>query len=246
MPELAVFDVDETILTIKGLFSFAEYFFCQYDGADGLVQGQPFADWLAGLRASARSQSREQVNRLFYTAFANQSAARMERCAQAWCARLIQSGQGTFVQATLSALQWYRGRGVPVVFLSGSARLFLSPLAKVLDATHVLAIELEVDDTGTLTGAILPPQTIGDGKWQALAAFLDKAGIAAGDCIGYGDHPTDLPFLIRLGEAVIVEGNEEMEDLAAAHGWSILPRVAIDFPAPSRDLSGARRSLPSS
>ena len=30
---LAVFDVDETILSIKGLFNFAEYFFCDRDGA---------------------------------------------------------------------------------------------------------------------------------------------------------------------------------------------------------------------
>jgi HAD superfamily hydrolase (TIGR01490 family) len=221
---LAAFDVDETILSIKGLFSFAEYFFRGRPDATGQVNGEPFASWIASLRASGATLSREQVNRRFYRAFAGYHESIVERCAFDWFDQLVASGEAILIEPVLIALQAFRAEQIPVVLLSGSARLFLTPLAKRLDATHVLSIELETDAGGCLTGEVLPPQTIGDGKWQALRALLEQLGIDARECVGYGDHVSDLPFLARLGQAVIVAGDEALEDIAIAHKWPILPR----------------------
>ncbi|ALL63123.1 Phosphoserine phosphatase [Paraburkholderia caribensis MBA4] len=224
---LAAFDVDETILSIKGLFSFAEYFFCARPGASGKVGGEPFAAWFASLRACGATISREQVNRRFYRAFAGYESSLVQRCAFDWFRQLLHSGEAILIEPVLAALEAYRKNHIPVALLTGSARLFLTPLAKLLDATYVLSIELEVDAAGVLTGELRPPQTIGEGKWQALCALLEELGIDASECVGYGDHLSDLPFLVRLGQAVVVEGDEALENIAVKHGWRILPRSCV-------------------
>jgi HAD superfamily hydrolase (TIGR01490 family) len=243
IPRLAVFDVDETILSIKGLFSFAEYFFTTRVGADGRVGGEPFAVWFDTLRRSGATLSREQVNRHFYRAFAGYDSALVRRSASEWFDRLLTSGDAILIEPVLTALQTHRSNRTPVALLSGSARLFLTPLAMLLDATYVLSIELEADADGRLTGEVLPPQTIGEGKWQALSVLLDELGLDADECIGYGDHLSDLPFLARLGEAVVVAGDTSLERIASERGWRVLPRLLVTPPR-AWLTSGAPLTIP--
>ncbi|EDT03404.1 HAD family hydrolase [Burkholderia ambifaria] len=238
-----MFDVDETILSIKGLFSFAEYFFTARAGADGRVGGEPFADWFEALRRSGATLSREQVNRHFYHAFAGYDSALVRRCAEDWFDSLLTSGDAILIEPVLTALQMHRSNQTPVALLSGSARLFLTPLATLLDATYVLSIELQTDAAGRLTGELLPPQTIGEGKWQALSTLLEELGLGAEECIGYGDHVSDLPFLARLGEAVVVAGDVALERIASERGWRVLPRLPITPPR-AWLTSGARLTIP--
>ncbi|CAB3756387.1 HAD family hydrolase [Paraburkholderia solisilvae] len=227
---LAAFDVDETILSIKGLFSFADYFFSGRPDASGRVNGEPFAAWFASLRASGATVSREQVNREFYRAFAGYEASFVQHCAYDWFDQLLRSRESILIEPALAAIDAYRANHIPVALLTGSARLFLAPLAQLLDATYVLSIELEIDAAGRLTGELLPPQTIGEGKWVALCALLEELGIDPGECVGYGDHLSDLPFLARLGHAVVVAGDEALEKIAIERGWPILPRVRVAPP----------------
>lgn len=212
-------------------FSFAEYFFTARTGADECVRGVPFAAWLEALRRSGTTLSREQVNRSFYRAFAGYDIALVQRCAHDWFAGLLASGDPILIGPALAELQAHRANQTPVALLSGSARPFLTPLAMRLDATYVLSIELETDAAGRLTGDLLPPQTIGEGKWQALSSLLEELGLTASECVGYGDHLSDLPYLARLGEAVVVEGDAALVRIASERGWRILPRLPITPPS---------------
>src|SRR3546814_15438352 len=73
------------------------------------------------------------------------------------------------------------------------------PIARELNVVHVLANNLEVT-SGKYSGNILPPQTIGDGKREAIVGFLKEWKSNPNDCYGYGDHISDLPLLEIVGD----------------------------------------------
>jgi phosphoserine phosphatase len=80
---------------------------------------------------------------------------------------------------------------------------------------------MEVVD-GHYTGVIHPPQTIGQGKADAVRDFLAKMGYAAADCHAYGDDISDLPMLDAVGHPVVVAGGRGLATHAASVGWPVL------------------------
>lgn len=60
------------------------------------------------------------------------------------------------------------------VFISGSMRPILSPVANYLGVKDILCAPLEFTDKGRLTGEIGTPQTIGSGKKEALIQFCNQ------------------------------------------------------------------------
>jgi phosphoserine phosphatase len=98
----------------------------------------------------------------------------------------------------------------------------LSPIAARLGVRHILATIMEVVD-GSYTGRIFPPQTIGRGKAEAIAGFLERAGVSPSCCHAYGDDISDLPMLSAVGWPVVVRGdNRALEELALNRGWPVL------------------------
>ncbi len=105
--------------------------------------------------------------------------------------------------------------------MSGSFPAVLAPLAQRLGVDHLLATTLE-SVGGRYTGEILPPQTIGAGKADAIAAFLRSKEAEAQDSYAYGDDISDLPMLEAVGHPTVVAGDCTL--LAHAHraGWPVL------------------------
>jgi phosphoserine phosphatase len=73
-----------------------------------------------------------------------------------------------------------------------------------------------------LTGEIDNPQTIGQGKAEAIASFLQQENGIARNCFGYGDDISDLPMLEAVGNAVAIGDDSELIALASVRGWKRL------------------------
>lgn len=196
---VAVFDVDETLIRRKSMFDFLEFVMCQ---ALGLEAGSACTEvHVARLRKLAKSKPRTFVNREFYRIFRGWSTSEIERLAKAWFSSV--DHPEFYFEDVLKRYRQHKSHGDFIVLLSGSARLFLRPLANLLEPDHVLAIDLEQDEFGILTGEISGIQTIGDGKRIALASIL--AGLPEWpELFGYGDHPSDFPFLDLCDHAAVV------------------------------------------
>lgn len=189
-PKMAVFDFDETLVRGKTMFEFLTYFYAQDFGpAVGTLRAHAEID---RLRALAESRSRATVNREFYRLFKGQPKAKIETTAAQW---FQETNRPDFYhQEILDLYRRHQADGAQMVVLSGSASLFLAPFANHLGVDHLLAINLEVDADGILTGEIQGIQTIGDGKRDALEALLAQSDSPV-ELFGYGDHQSDFPFL---------------------------------------------------
>jgi phosphoserine phosphatase len=77
-----------------------------------------------------------------------------------------------------------RTQGYEPVMVSGSLTEILRPIARALDIDPILATTLARSGK-RFNGRIIAPQTIGPGKAQAIAAFLERQQADAADSVGW-------------------------------------------------------------
>jgi HAD superfamily hydrolase (TIGR01490 family) len=222
----AFFDVDGTCISVKSMFSFQEYWYRTVSSAD-CRDARAFADEMAGLHKE--NASRETINRRYYAHFAGRRISDVQACAQAWFAEVARD-RNLFHPAPLARLREHDVAGDVCAFVSGSFPAILCPIAEFLGVKHILATNLVVAD-GRYTGELNPPQMIGQGKADAITAFLSLRGWDASGCWAYGDDISDLPMLATVGHKVVVAGDAQLEAHARAAGWEILSPAPASYTA---------------
>jgi HAD superfamily hydrolase (TIGR01490 family) len=223
----AFFDVDETLLSFKTMFSFQRYFASHYFAGP--------TPWRRLRRACLSAEfdlyrrggvAREYINRRYYSYFRGWAVSEVEDAAREWYAQ-ERRRLDFFHDVVLDALQSHQRNGVTAVLVSGSSQEILAPLAVELGLEHVLATRL-VRSKGRFTGELIPPQTIGKGKGQAIEAFLRERGGDPARSFAYGDHESDLPMLEIVGNPIVVAHAGKMRMVASQRAWPILdPAPAI-------------------
>lgn len=212
----AFFDVDDTLIDVKSMFSFQDYW-CAETG--DVAAHRAFMAEMNELRG--QDAPWEILNRRYYAHFAGRSVEATRLCAEAWFAALERERPRLFHAAVAAELQALQDQGVEAVFVSGSFPELLAPAARRLGVRHVLATTMEVKD-GCFTGAILPPQTIGEGKAVAVKTFLAGRGVPAAICRAYGDDISDAPMLETVGYPTAVAGGRGLAAYAERRGWRVM------------------------
>jgi HAD superfamily hydrolase (TIGR01490 family) len=213
---VAVFDLDETLIRCKSMFSFLEFAFSTTETGK-----QSHLAALAALKVARKNQSREEVNRQFWRLFAGWHLNRLDTLAEDWFASLVQTNP--FYPEVLARFRLHQAEGHQTVLLSGSADFIIAPIARLLAPDAVLAIHLIAMPNGTTNGEIEGVQTIGQGKAVALERFLAE-GPRGRSVYGYGDHASDLPFLRLCDPAYCVLPTTE-----PLPGWALgLNRMDIE------------------
>jgi HAD superfamily hydrolase (TIGR01490 family) len=214
----AFFDVDGTLLRIKSMFSFHDFWYRHWTAPSDVTFIEEHQDVSAILRVLADSDTpRELINRRYYEFFSGRSVDEVGRCALAW-ARHVIADPGLFISEVTEELESLRAEGVEPVFVSGSFVEILRPIAECLGVEHLLATRL-LQVGGRYTGRFEAPQTIGQGKAMAINAFLAERDGKAADCWAFGDDLSDLSMLDTVGHPVAVIGDPALETIARKHGW---------------------------
>lgn len=217
----AFFDVDGTLIRIKSMFSFHDYWYRHWLPLIGTPADHEGEDVSAILRTLERNGTpREFINRRYYEFFAGRNVAQIAQCAIAWFEH-VRHTPALFIEESVNELERLRKQGIEPVLVSGSFMEVLSPIANVLGVEHIMGTRLVANGT-RYTGKILSPQTIGSGKAQAVTQFLSAHGSDATECWAFGDDVSDLPMLQCVGNGVAIGGNTEMETLATLHGLRII------------------------
>lgn len=212
----AFFDVDDTLISVKSLLRFQDYWYEVTGDAAGRAAYD--AD-MADLRRSDASW--EILNRRFYRHFAGRSVAEVAARGRDWFAAVEAATPGLFHQPVVDCLRHHQEAGEEAVFVSGSFPAVLQPVADRLGVRHILATTMAAAG-GRYTGEILAPQTIGAGKAVAAADFLRRRGGSPQACHAYGDDISDLALLESVGHPTAVRGGRGLEALAADRGWRII------------------------
>lgn len=211
----AFFDVDETLINIKSMFDFFD-FWCREKNEHAKLQ-----NYMTHFRAEVKKGTpREQLNREYYRQFAGVSYKELEEAGEKWFRFKLNSG--LFIGSAVSALKKHQSENMYIVFISGSMLPVLYPVAKYLGVKDILCAPLKFTSAGKVTGEIGYPQTIGDGKKDALIQFCEQRNINPSDCYAYGDDLSDIPMLASAGHPVCVGKHSALAGHAIKHRWPVI------------------------
>lgn len=210
------FDVDDTLISVKSMFSFQDFWYERTGDEPGRLAYE--RDLRRHLRPDA---SWEFLNRLYYRHFAGREPRHVEQLGRAWFEQQRREVPAFYHARPCSELEMHQRQGREIAFVSGSFPALLHPIAEELGVRHILATQLEVR-AGRYTGEILPPQTIGAGKAQAVDRFLRARDCSPERCYAYGDDVSDLPMLEAVGKPTVVSGGRKLEAKARAMGWRVI------------------------
>ncbi len=215
----AFFDVDETLIGLKSMFSFRAFFHRQSLGPELGRLAEDEAQ-LGLLELLTKGASRVEVNRHFYRTLQGRNRAAVCASAQDWYAQ-HRHLPGFFVGPVLDRLRAHQEQGVGVALVSGSCAEILLPLAQDLGVEHLLVTQLEVLG-GSFTGEVVGMPAIGEGKRLLVQRFLQHHQVDPAQCYAYGDHLSDLPMLELVGHPVVVARNDDLVTLARSRRWTTM------------------------
>lgn len=214
--KFAFFDVDDTVISVKSMLSFQDFWYRQFPDRERELAYRN--DLKTHMRPNA---CWAHLNRLYYRHFAGRPMHQVKNVAQQWFKTMRHDLPHFYHQNVLQRLKQHQFRGETPVFVSGSFRQLLEPIAQELRIEHILAINMKTRD-GICTGEIHTPQTIGEGKATAISRFLQEQETSPELCFAYGDDISDLPMLKLVGTARVVTGGRGLAEEAVNHGWELV------------------------
>ncbi len=220
MREIALFDLDETIISCKSMLEVMRHYYI--NEAESVVQGQRrYQDLLDDLAIYDRyvSYDRQALNRYFYQKFQGINVESMQAICVEW---FQQKGISLLNDSVFAAMQHHQENNREIIIVSGSFTQCVQPIAEFLNISQLICAELLINE-GLFTGELLNDPVIGNGKSQAiLQRFQDDYSINLNGSFAYGDHISDLPMLTLVGNPVIVGNCPYLNKYAAVNGWEVL------------------------
>jgi putative phosphoserine phosphatase/1-acylglycerol-3-phosphate O-acyltransferase len=115
----------------------------------------------------------------------------------------------------------HRAMGHTVVLASSATRIQVEPMARALEAQHVICSELEFVD-GIVTGRVRGAAPWGVGKARAVRELAAREDISLEHSFAYSNGDEDVPFLESAGRAIAVEPQSKLLAVAERRGWPVL------------------------
>jgi HAD superfamily hydrolase (TIGR01490 family) len=222
-PYYAFFDVDETLITGKALFMFADYCFKNLSSAD--VDRRREA--IAALHASEHSGdiSGSAAVREYYRRFLEGlHVSEVVRLGEQWFTESRVS-PNFFVPSVLAHAKLHQTRGGRVVLVSDAFQAPLAPLARFVGATQLLSTRVGVQ-RGSFTGEVLEDCT-GAEKGNLVRRFLSATSVDPSQCYAYGHHLADVEMLASVGYPIVVGNDQGLMREAAKRSWSTISSAAL-------------------
>ncbi|EJU31807.1 MULTISPECIES: HAD family hydrolase [Klebsiella] len=217
MKRFSFFDVDETIIYEKSMFSVLTEISKHYIH----IKPKEIQERLQKMRNAG--MDRATVNGAFYKELKGLLKDDVCTISQKYICDKITSNKKFIIKKVVYQLELYRRENYQPVFLSGSAIDFIKPLANYLNVEYCLATHLVINDEGKYTGDIDGGSMIGEGKRNALMKFLSSSHVDPINCAGFGDHISDLGFLELVGEPHVVATNDKnLVAIAEKRNWPII------------------------
>jgi HAD superfamily phosphoserine phosphatase-like hydrolase len=105
-----------------------------------------------------------------------------------------------------------------------------APIAQAFGIDTLIAVQLERDQNGELTGRIAGTPSFGRGKVDRLQQWLEQQGLTWEGIRStfYSDSINDLPLLEKVNHPVATNPDARLRAVAQQRGWPILEL----FPTP--------------
>jgi HAD superfamily hydrolase (TIGR01490 family) len=218
---LALFDLDHTLLPIDSDHSWGEYTIAigWRDAAEFQRANDAFYDqYKAGT-----------LDPHDYLRFATQ-AIRAQGATKSIAARAGFMGstiENAIKKPALDLLAQHRAAGDTMLLVTATNEFVTAPIAQRLGFAddHLIAVQLETDATGWYTGERVGELSFREGKITRVEQWLAALGKTWDDVRSstfYSDSMNDLPLLEKVDTPVATNPDDTLRALATQRGWRIL------------------------
>lgn len=219
MSNLALFDLDHTLLPIdsdfewgqflvrQGVVDAAEYqrrneaFFAQYQA--GTLDPVEYLEFALGTLAGFAPQQLRELQ--------DQYMREVIEPAIRPCARAL--------------LQKHVDAGDLVAIITATNAFVTAPIARAFGVEHLIAARPELDERGHPTGKLAGTPTQGHGKVVHMHAWLEGLGRPFGSferSYFYSDSHNDIPLLSVVSHPVATNPSDKLSEHASTQGWPLL------------------------
>ena len=216
--KLALFDLDHTLLPLDSDQSWGEFMLSLgwVDEATFRQRNNAFyADYQAGC-----------LDIHEYVRFTTQSVR--ERGWEAAHAAHLQFMQRVIQPAikpqATALVEQHRAQGDTLVMVTATNEFVTGPIAKAFGIDVLLAVELERDEAGQITGEIAGVPSLREGKVIRVTDWLAKQGLdwSQVSATFYSDSTNDLPLLEKVQVPVVTNPSPALRQIAQERSWRIL------------------------
>jgi len=216
--KLALFDLDHTLLPIDSDYSWGE-FTITLGWTDASSFKQRNDEFYAHYQAGT-------LDIHDYVRFATQ-AVRLQgaqAAAQAHERYMREVIIPNIRPAAQALVRKHQAAGDTVMIVTATNEFVTRPIAQAFGVSELIAVELERDTSGWITGEIKGTPSFREGKVQRVQQWLAHRGLdwSDVDMHFYSDSPNDLPLLERAQHPVATNPDERLRQLAQTRGWPIL------------------------
>jgi len=124
----------------------------------------------------------------------------------------------------LNLIAQHREQGHGVAIITATNEFVTRPIADALGVQHLIAVQLQQDALGWMTGEIEGVPSFREGKVLRMQQWLAQQGLErrAVHITFYSDSINDLPLLEQADHPVATNPDDRLRALALERGWRIL------------------------
>jgi HAD superfamily hydrolase (TIGR01490 family) len=216
--KLALFDLDHTLLPLD-----SDYAWGEFTTAIGWTDPQVFQqrnDYFYAHYKAGTLNIVEYV--LFATEAARKQGATKSIAAHADFMRTVILPAIQPVARDL--LKKHQDAGDQTVIVTATNAFVTRPIAQALGVDELIAVDLEHDADGWITGRIQGVPSFREGKITRVEAWLAQRGLGWQDVDAtfYSDSINDLALLEKVQHPVATNPDERLRAIATQRGWRIL------------------------
>ena len=218
LKKIALFDLDHTLVPFD-----SDYEWNEFTITLGWRDGVEFRRLNAGFfeQYKAGTLDLHDYVRFATSAIREQGATNSIAAHARFMGAVVQKG---IKKQALELVRQHADAGAEVVIVTATNEFVTRPIADAFGVKNLIAVELERDMQGELTGEIKGTPSFREGKVTRVTKWLADRGL---DWNGvetwfYSDSMNDLPLLEKATHPVATNPEERLRALAHARGWRIL------------------------
>ena len=159
----AFFDVDETIIQEKSMFSFLSYYSKKMALKFNIFTVIKYLFFISLIKyLKFKKAPRDYINKIYYRFYKGIEINTLNNFGNEWFNE-ARKKNNFFKPNIINEIRSHKMNGAKVIFVSGSFQACLKPIAEYLDIDEILCTEMEVVNE-KYTGKLLNIPAIGKGK----------------------------------------------------------------------------------
>lgn len=215
---LALFDLDHTLLPIDSDYEWGE-FTIRLGWCDASEFKRRNAQYFEQYRAGT-------LDIHDYVRFATEAIRHQgeQASAQAHSQFMDEVIRPALRPQALELVERHRQSGDHLLIVTATNDFVTRPIANLFGVHELIAVELERDQQGRLTGGIVGTPSAREGKVQRMNEWLAARDLGWHDVEAtfYTDSLNDLALLERVAYPVATNPDRRLRSLAGQRGWPIL------------------------